>query len=105
MPQGPRTAGGLCIHGPVGPDHQLVLTAPGLEFVAALVREFAARRDVLLAERERRQARFDAGERPGFLPETRSLRETDAAVTRRPVAWLKARAKGCAWSCASCRSS
>jgi malate synthase len=76
MPQEPRTAGGLCILGPVGPDHRLVLTPPGLEFVAALVREFAARRDELLGERERRQARFDAGERPGFLPETRSLRES-----------------------------
>jgi malate synthase len=44
-------------------------------FVAALVREFRPRVTALLARRAEVQARYDAGARPRFLPETAAIRE------------------------------
>ncbi|HET6380130.1 MAG TPA: malate synthase A, partial [candidate division Zixibacteria bacterium] len=52
-----------------------VLTHGALGFVAQLHRSFNPRRLRLLADRRERQARFDAGELPDFLPNTRHLRE------------------------------
>jgi malate synthase len=43
-----------------------VLTSEALAFVAELEREFGQRRRALLAERQARQRRLDAGERPTF---------------------------------------
>ncbi len=54
-----------------------VLTRDALAFVAELHRRFDPRRRQLLAARAARQARFDAGELPDFLPETASVREDD----------------------------
>ncbi|HET7520044.1 MAG TPA: malate synthase A, partial [Candidatus Limnocylindria bacterium] len=53
----------------------VVLTAEALGFVAQLHRAFNQRRLRLLGEREARQARFDAGELPDFLPNTRPVRD------------------------------
>jgi malate synthase len=44
-----------------------ILTPEALAFVAALQREFGARREELLAARVARQERIDAGELPDFL--------------------------------------
>jgi malate synthase len=52
-----------------------VLTPEALEFIAALHRRFNGRRKELLAARAERQRRWDAGEKPGFLEETRAVRE------------------------------
>ncbi|HYI67910.1 MAG TPA: malate synthase A, partial [Candidatus Limnocylindrales bacterium] len=52
-----------------------VMAPEALEFIADLHRSFNPRRLELLAAREERQARFDAGEVPDFLPETASVRE------------------------------
>src|SRR5438477_4638708 len=52
-----------------------ILSADALNLVAALHREFDPTRRALLARRAERQARLDAGERPGFLEETREIRE------------------------------
>ncbi|MEO6577796.1 MAG: malate synthase A, partial [Candidatus Limnocylindria bacterium] len=52
-----------------------VLTRDALAFVADLHRRFNPRRLELLAARTERQARFDAGELPDFLPETAFIRE------------------------------
>ena len=52
-----------------------VLTPEALAFVADLHRSFDPRRMELLGAREERQARFDAGELPRFLPETASIRD------------------------------
>jgi malate synthase len=58
------------------PDHAAdVLTPEALGFVAQLHRSFNQRRLRLLGERRDRQARFDAGELPDFLPNTRHVRE------------------------------
>src|SRR5687768_5744949 len=45
-----------------------VLTPEALDFVAQLHRSFNPERQRLLLDRDRRQARIDAGEMPGFVP-------------------------------------
>src|SRR5262245_34765291 len=59
---------------------EAVLTEEALAFVAVLAREFTPRVDELLERRRARQARFDAGERPRFLPETAPVRESNWRV-------------------------
>ena len=51
-----------------------------------LHRGFDARRRELLAARDERQARFDAGERPDFLPETLAIRDGEWTVPEAPKA-------------------
>src|SRR6201989_1040110 len=51
-----------------------ILTAPAVAFVEELVRRFRPRIDELLEGRRATQTRFNAGARPGFLPETASVR-------------------------------
>ncbi|RAN34397.1 malate synthase A [Hyphomonas pacifica] len=51
-----------------------VLTPEALAFLADLERTFGPRRRELLAARIARQARFDAGELPDFLPQTKNIR-------------------------------
>jgi malate synthase len=71
---------------------RLTLTAPGapvltdeaLAFVAELMERFGARREELLRARQSRQEAFDRGERPRFLEETRSIRESDWKVAPLP---------------------
>jgi len=55
-----------------------VLTPEALGFVAQLHRSFTTRRLRLLDERAQRQARFDAGELPDFLPNTLHVREDES---------------------------
>ena len=52
-----------------------ILTPEALEFLAALHQRFDSTRRELLAKRAERQARFDAGENPDFLPETQPIRD------------------------------
>ncbi|WP_321488564.1 malate synthase A [uncultured Hyphomonas sp.] len=52
-----------------------VLTEGALEFLVRLERRFGAKRRELLTARQARQARFDAGELPDFLPETKTVRD------------------------------
>jgi len=59
------------------PHAEEVLTAEAVDFVAQLHRSFNVRRRRLLDERAERQARFDAGELPDFLPNTAHVREDD----------------------------
>src|SRR4029450_4964039 len=63
------------VKGPVEGRSAEVLTPEALEFIGELQRRFNPRRQELLARRVERQARFDAGEKPDFLPETRSIRD------------------------------
>jgi malate synthase len=64
--------------------HADVLTPEALDFVAQLHRSFNPRRLRLLGERHARQARFDAGELPDFIPNTRHVREEDWHVAPAP---------------------
>jgi len=61
-----------------------ILSTEALEFIADLVRTFRPRVKELLERRAARQARFDAGERPDFLPETAAVREGDWACAPIP---------------------
>jgi malate synthase len=65
---------GVEVVGPVTGRFAEVLTEDALAYLAALHRRFDARRRELLERRVERQARFNAGERPDFLPETASIR-------------------------------
>jgi malate synthase len=66
------------------PEWEPILSDEALQFVAALQREFGARREELLARREARKLRIDAGELPDFLSETQSIRESDWTVAPIP---------------------
>lgn len=66
---------GVEVLGPLDRSYAQVLTPDALAFVAELHKRFDARRRALLAARDERQARLDAGELPNFLPETRHIRQ------------------------------
>jgi malate synthase len=74
------SAAGVEVRGARLPRFDEVLTPAALEFVARLHREFNPTREALLQARHERQARFDAGELPDFLPDTRAIRESDWRV-------------------------
>jgi malate synthase len=76
---------GVEIRGPEVPGLAEVLVPEAMELVATLHRAFDARRIELLAAREERQARLDAGERPDFLPETADVRAGDWTVAPVPA--------------------
>jgi malate synthase len=64
-----------------------VLTDDALAFVGALHERFEPRRRELLRARGERRARFAAGERLDFLPETREIREGDWQVAPAPESY------------------
>ncbi len=68
---------GISISGAVTPEYAQILTPEALQFAARLQRAFGDRRNELLARRAARQAEFDAGRLPDFLPATRAVREAD----------------------------
>src|SRR5688572_13810503 len=68
----------------VRPEWDEILSDEALGFVAALHKEFNPRRLELLAAREARKARLDAGELPDFLPETAEIRESEWTVAPIP---------------------
>jgi malate synthase len=67
---------------PAGED---VLTRGALDLVARLHRELNPRRRELLGRRRERQAELDAGALPGFLPETKDIRDADWRVAEAPA--------------------
>jgi len=75
----------LEITAPVTPEFAEILTPEALSFVASLVREFGNRRDELLQKRVERQAEFDAGRLPDFLPETAHIRNGSWTVAPIPA--------------------
>ena len=79
------------IAAPTGGRTAEILTPPALVFLANLHRQFDSRRRALLAARHTRQARFDAGEMPDFLAETRNVREGDWVVAPIPADLLDRR--------------
>jgi malate synthase len=66
---------GLQITSEITPPFAEILTPDVLAFVAKLQREFSPRRGQALRARQDRQLRFDAGELPDFLPQTKKIRE------------------------------
>ena len=66
------------VKGPVEGRFAEIITAEALDFLAELHSHFDSTRKELLDARAARQARFDAGENPDFLAETRAIREDDS---------------------------
>ena len=75
---------GVEIRAPVEDRFAEVLTPEAVAFVASLQREFGPTREALFKKRAERQAAFDAGSLPDFLPETRHVREGDWKVAPVP---------------------
>ncbi|OZI23486.1 malate synthase A [Bordetella genomosp. 9] len=75
---------GVAIDAPIEPGFESVLTHDALALVADLHRTFESRRQELLAARAARTQRLDAGEKPDFLAETRSVRDGDWTIAPIP---------------------
>ena len=72
-------------HLPIVEGADRVLTPPAVAFVEDLTRRFRSRIDDLLERRRATQARFNAGARPDFLPETAAIRSGDWKVGAIPA--------------------
>ena len=75
---------GVTVRGRMTPQYAEILTPSAIDFLARLARAFEPRRRALLAARARRQAEFDAGKLPDFLPETAHVRSGDWTVAPCP---------------------
>ena len=73
------------IRAPSAPRVDEILSSAALAFLADLHTRFNGRRLDLLQARVERQKRFDAGETPDFLPETKSVRDGDWKVAPIPA--------------------
>jgi malate synthase len=91
MPLDSLTSSDIRVLGPVEGRAVDILTPEALAFVADLHRRFDARRLALLAARDDRQARFDAGETPDFRADTADIRDGDWRVGPIPADLLDRR--------------
>jgi malate synthase len=73
----PTFGPGIVVTGRITPEYAEILTPDALAFAAKLQRAFGGRRNELLARRAQRQAEFDAGKLPDFLPQTKAIRDGD----------------------------
>ncbi len=65
----------ITVNAPIEPGFDTVLTAPALDFVAALHDRFARPLDALLEKRRTRAEAMDGGTLPRFTPETARIRK------------------------------
>jgi malate synthase len=72
--------GGVQVSGPVHDGYDEILTREALDLLAHLHRTFQPRRAALLAARQARQARLQAGETLDFLPATADVRAASWTV-------------------------
>ena len=84
-------AGALCVLGTHSEAVEMVLTTEARAFLIDLHRRFNGRRLALLGTREDRQAEFDSGHLPGFLPETAAIRAGAWSVAPIPAPLLDRR--------------
>ncbi len=82
---------GVEVRAAVAERYAEILTPEAVAFAVGLERRFGGRRRELLAAREARQALLDAGERPDFLEETRTIRESEWTVAPMPADLLDRR--------------
>src|SRR6266550_2292772 len=71
------TPPGVQLSGELAPAFPEIVSPDALAFVAKLQRAFGNRREECLKRRQDRQAAFDCGEALDFLPETKSIRESN----------------------------
>lgn len=81
----------LEIHAPPVEGADQILTPAALAFLDDLFERFMPEREHLLALRRERQARLNAGEKPGFLPETEAIRSADWRIAPIPADLLDRR--------------
>jgi malate synthase len=86
----PRSDDAL-ITGRITGDFAEILTPEALAFVGELHRRFEPRRQQLLSRRAVRQREFDAGKLPDFLPETRTIRDSEWKIAPQPKDLLERR--------------
>jgi malate synthase len=84
VPETARTR--TLLRAPASEAATAVLTEAAMELLVELHQRFELRRQALLDARRQRQIRFDAGELPDFLAETRSIREAEWKVAAVPDA-------------------
>jgi malate synthase len=70
---------------PITDSYAEILTPEAVAFIVDLQRTFNQRRKELLDARHERQKRLDAGEKPNFLAETKSVREAEWTVAPLPA--------------------
>lgn len=80
-----RFPDGVEIIGPIPAAYAEILSPQAIAFVAKLARKFEARRQELMARRVVRQAEFDAGKLPDFLPTTKTVRDGDWTIGAVPA--------------------
>jgi len=83
--------GDIEITGRITPEFAGILTPEALAFVAKLHRQFESRRLELMSRRNIRQLDFDAGKLPDFLPETKTIRDSDWTIAPQPADMLDRR--------------
>ncbi|UWX97438.1 malate synthase A [Arthrobacter zhaoxinii] len=74
----PITLNGISLTAPAVRRQEEILTPQALDFVKALHRATASRRQELLQQRQARRQQISNGADPAFLAETRSIREDDS---------------------------
>ena len=82
---------GVRVSAPISAEFAQILSLEALAFVAKLHRQFEPRRRELLARRAARQKEFDQGKLPDFLPETKSVRESEWTIAPQPKDMLDRR--------------
>src|SRR5262245_26239474 len=80
MSPSPKLPHGGAIRAALTPEQSAIVSHPALAFVAKLARKFEPRRRDLLALRAKRQAAFDARQRPDFLAETQHIRDSEWTI-------------------------
>ncbi len=80
-----EAAEAVLITGRLTPEYREILTPGAVDFLVELENRFGGQRLELLRARTERQARFDAGERPDFLPGTAHIRAGDWTVRPAPA--------------------
>jgi len=75
---------GIEIRAKIKPGYEKILTPEAVAFAVSLERRFGAERRRLLNLRAETQARLDAGWRPDFPAETRTIRDADWTVAPLP---------------------
>jgi malate synthase len=83
--QAPVNNATIEILGEMKAGYNEILTPDAIDFVAKLHRAFDERRQTLLARRIQLQEKWNAGDYPDFLPDTREIRESDWTVAPIPA--------------------
>jgi malate synthase len=87
----PSVPSGVTILGDVNAEYAEILTPQALAFVARLHRQFETRRQELLGRRASRQKDFDGSKLPDFLPDTKTIRDSEWTIAPQPADLLDRR--------------